>query len=70
MVELGLYPIKIVVMNKEQLERLQIKQAYQKKHKQIKTVKIKPKSRDIISELEYDTSHGKFLSRQTPRVES
>lgn len=39
-------------MNKEHLEIQQIKQAYQKKRKKIKTIKIKPKSRDLIAETQ------------------
>ena len=37
-------------MNKEYLETQQIKQAYQKKIKKVKTIKIKPKARDLIQD--------------------
>lgn len=37
-------------MNKEYFETQQIKQAYQKKIKKIKTIKIKPKTRDLIQD--------------------
>lgn len=39
-------------MKKEQLEIQQIKQAYQKRRKKIKTIKIKPKGIDLIAAAE------------------
>jgi hypothetical protein len=57
-------------MNKEHLEIQQIKLAYQKKTKKIKTVKVKCKSRDLIAEAEYEIAHGSKSSRKTPNMES
>jgi hypothetical protein len=45
-------------MNKEQQEIQQIKLAYQKKQKKIKTIKIKPKSRDLFADAEIFLKHN------------
>jgi hypothetical protein len=47
-------------MNKEHLEIQQIKRAYQQKCKKIKTVKVKPKTRDILTEAEYKIKHERI----------
>ena len=57
-------------MNKEHLEIQQIKLAYQKKSKKIKTVKVKCKSRDLVAEAEYELKYGSQSSRKTPCLES
>lgn len=41
-----------ILMNKDHLEIQQIKLAYQKKQKKIKTIKVKPKSRDLFADAE------------------
>ena len=56
-------------MNKEQLEIQQIKLAYQKKCKRIKTIKMKPKRRDILTEAEYNNEDGRILSRESLKTE-
>lgn len=56
--------------SKEHLEIQQIKQAYQQKCKKIKTVKIKPKGRDILAEAEYNNSHGRITMGNNVKTES
>ena len=56
-------------MNKEHLEIQQIKLAYQKKCKKVKTIKVKPKSRDIFAEAEYEILNGRKLPAKSPNLE-
>jgi len=56
-------------MNKEHLEIQQIKLAYQKKCKKVKTIKVKPKSRDLMAEAEYEIQNGRKLSTKSLNLE-
>lgn len=56
-------------MNKEHLEIQQIKLAYQKKCKKVKTIKVKPKSRDLMADAEYEIQNGRKLSTKSLNLE-
>lgn len=55
--------------SKEHLEIQQIKLAYQKKCKKIKTIKVKPKTRDILAEAEYKITHERIRAGKVNETE-